>query len=63
VNNFCNWFAVLWLAGAAMYGLTLMDGYRRTGLGGSGDRRSRRQGRTLPQTEGPASGDFLRRFD
>jgi hypothetical protein len=63
VNQFVNWFAFLWLAGAAIYGLSLMDVYRRTGLGGSGDRRSRRHGRTQPQTDGSASGSFLRRFD
>ena len=63
MNNFLNWAALLWLAGATAYLLTITDGYRRSGFGGKGDRRSRRQGRDNPETDGSATGSFLRRFD
>jgi hypothetical protein len=62
LNTFLNWLAVLWLAGAACYAITITDGYRRKGFGGSGDRRSRRHGRNQPRTDGSASGSFHRRF-
>lgn len=64
MNEFANWFAALWLAGAVVYLLTITDGYRRQGLGGNGDRREAdRQGRNPePRTDGPASGSFHERF-
>ena len=65
MNDSIAWFAVLWLAGAVAYLVTITDGYRRQGFGGNGDRREAdRQGRNYePRTEGSASGDFHERFN
>lgn len=57
MNGFLNWVAVLWLAGAACYLLTLLDGRRRTGFGGGDRQDAGRQGRFPPRTDGSASGD------
>lgn len=56
MNAFLNWLAVLWMAGAACYLLTLMDGRRRKGFGGADRQGAGSHGRFPPRTEGSASG-------